>query len=88
MYFDEVRIYHKMHVVVLLRQHVQNGWPSVTSPSVQPNSPNAVANIVNEKVSASCHRRGDVFDGGCKKPSFDALCRRLTLIFLTNTAST
>ncbi|EIW82653.1 glycoside hydrolase family 17 protein [Coniophora puteana RWD-64-598 SS2] len=26
----------------------ENGWPSVTSPSVQPNSPNAVANVDNE----------------------------------------
>ncbi|KAH9895001.1 glycoside hydrolase superfamily [Cubamyces lactineus] len=26
----------------------ENGWPSVTSPSVQPNSPDAVANIPNE----------------------------------------
>ncbi|KAI0062920.1 hypothetical protein BV25DRAFT_1803220 [Artomyces pyxidatus] len=26
----------------------ENGWPSVTSPSVQPNSPNAVANVANE----------------------------------------
>ncbi|KAG6889000.1 hypothetical protein C0995_004468 [Termitomyces sp. Mi166 len=27
----------------------QNGWPSRTSPGVQPNSPNAVANVQNEK---------------------------------------
>jgi exo-beta-1,3-glucanase (GH17 family) len=27
----------------------ENGWPSVTSPSVQPNSPNAVASISSEK---------------------------------------
>lgn len=26
----------------------ENGWPSVTSPSVQPNSPNAVSNVQNE----------------------------------------
>ncbi|TFY70992.1 hypothetical protein EVG20_g2015 [Dentipellis fragilis] len=26
----------------------ENGWPSVTSPSVQPNSPNAVADVPNE----------------------------------------
>ncbi|KAI0093193.1 glycoside hydrolase superfamily [Irpex rosettiformis] len=26
----------------------ENGWPSVTSPSVQPNSPDAVANVQNE----------------------------------------
>lgn len=28
---------------------MQNGWPSVTSSSVQPNSPDAVADITNEK---------------------------------------
>ncbi|KAG6864868.1 hypothetical protein C0991_006722 [Blastosporella zonata] len=27
----------------------ENGWPSVTSPGVQPNSPSAVANVQNEK---------------------------------------
>ena len=34
-----------------MRSHLlatQNGWPSVTSPSVQPNSPDAVADIPNE----------------------------------------
>jgi len=31
----------------------QNGWPSVTSPGVQPNSPDAVADIANEAVSPS-----------------------------------
>lgn len=31
----------------------QNGWPSVTSPSVQPNSPFAVSDIQNEHVSIS-----------------------------------
>ena len=52
MYFDEVRVYHKMHAV-LPRQRLQNGWPSVTSPGVQPNSPDAIANIPSEKVGAS-----------------------------------
>lgn len=28
---------------------IQNGWPSVTSKSVQPNSPDAVADIPNEQ---------------------------------------
>jgi exo-beta-1,3-glucanase (GH17 family) len=28
----------------------ENGWPSVTSPSVQPNSPKAVADVPNEQV--------------------------------------
>ena len=31
-------------------RNFQNGWPSVTSPSVQPNSPLAVADIPNEQV--------------------------------------
>ena len=31
----------------------ENGWPSVTSPGVQPNSPNATANVENEAVSPS-----------------------------------
>ena len=30
---------------------LQNGWPSATSESIQPNSPSAVANVQNEKVS-------------------------------------
>ena len=29
----------------------QNGWPSQTSDGVQPNSPDAVANVENERVS-------------------------------------
>jgi hypothetical protein len=29
----------------------ENGWPSVTSSGVQPNSPDAVANVQNEHVS-------------------------------------
>ena len=28
----------------------QNGWPSVTSSSVQPNGPNAVASVSSEQV--------------------------------------
>jgi hypothetical protein len=39
----------------------QNGWPSVTSSNVQPNSPNAVANTQNEQVSVHpirCMRKG------------------------------
>jgi len=28
----------------------ENGWPSVTSPGVQPNSPNAVASIPSEQA--------------------------------------
>ena len=29
----------------------QNGWPSETSEGVQPNSPDAVADVQNEQVS-------------------------------------
>lgn len=28
----------------------ENGWPSATSPEVQPNSPNAVADVSNEEA--------------------------------------
>ncbi|EIM79162.1 uncharacterized protein STEHIDRAFT_69839 [Stereum hirsutum FP-91666 SS1] len=38
----------------------ENGWPSVTSPSVQPNSPNAVANVANE------HEYYNVLDQHCE----------------------
>jgi len=30
----------------------KNGWPSITYPGVEPNSPNAVASVVEESVSA------------------------------------
>jgi hypothetical protein len=32
---------------------LQNGWPSVTSPGVQPNSPSAVASVSSEHVCIS-----------------------------------
>jgi hypothetical protein len=35
---------------IILNQFYQNGWPSVTYEGVEPNSPNAVANVQNEKV--------------------------------------
>ncbi len=50
MYFDEVGRSSNISVHVLSRVY-QNGWPSVTSEGVQPNSPDAVANVANEKVS-------------------------------------
>jgi hypothetical protein len=34
----------------------ENGWPSVTSPGVQNNSVNAVANVENEKVCVPLSR--------------------------------
>ncbi len=55
MYFDEVSTaFHHHHPPILELFYLtpstpQNGWPSVTSPSVQPNSPNAVADIPNEQ---------------------------------------
>lgn len=35
------------------RGTLQNAWPSVTSSSVQPNGPNAVASVSSEQVSPS-----------------------------------
>lgn len=52
MYFDEVshaRVRWVSPATYMLSS--QNGWPSVTSPSVQPNSPDAVADVPNEHVS-------------------------------------
>lgn len=54
MYFDEVS--HARVPYVSPATYVftsKNGWPSVTSPSVQPNSPDAVADVPNEAVSPS-----------------------------------
>ena len=53
MYFDEVRAPHLRMGLYRCRTHralsvPQNGWPSVTSEGVQPNSPDAVADIPNE----------------------------------------
>jgi len=47
----------------------ENGWPSVTSPSVQPNSPNAVADIQNEHdyfvlLDQHCEFLRDTVGGG------------------------
>ncbi|CCM06261.1 uncharacterized protein FIBRA_08511 [Fibroporia radiculosa] len=47
----------------------ENGWPSVTSPSVQPNSPYAVANIPNEQayfelLDSKCEFLKEVEGGG------------------------
>ena len=47
----------------------QNGWPSVTSPSVQPNSPDAVADIPNEHgyyilLDEHCEDLKEVVGGG------------------------
>ncbi|KAF5342415.1 hypothetical protein D9611_001374 [Ephemerocybe angulata] len=36
-------------ITELTTKFFQNGWPSVTSSGVQPNSPNAVANVQNEQ---------------------------------------
>lgn len=38
----------------------QNGWPSVTSPGVQPNSPSAVADVQNEHVSFFTFHKEDL----------------------------
>ena len=51
-YLSEVRFH--VNGLVEIRSNtasIQNGWPSVTSPGVQPNSPSAVANVQNERVS-------------------------------------
>ena len=51
MYFDEVwKVYSNSPVQMLMILPFQNGWPSVTSPSVQPNSPLAVSDVENEQV--------------------------------------
>ncbi|KAH9176449.1 glycoside hydrolase superfamily [Lactarius sanguifluus] len=47
----------------------ENGWPSVTSPGVQPNSPNAVASISSEHayytlLDQHCHDLKKVVGGG------------------------
>lgn len=47
----------------------ENGWPSVTSPSVQPNSPNAVADVQNEHdyfalLDRKCEYLKEVVGGG------------------------
>ncbi|KAF8345942.1 glycoside hydrolase superfamily [Amanita rubescens] len=47
----------------------ENGWPSVTSPGVQPNSPNAVANVQNENdyfvlLDENCEFLKQVIGGG------------------------
>jgi len=47
----------------------ENGWPSVTSPGVQPNSPNAVANVPNEQayfqlLDSKCEYLKQVVGGG------------------------
>jgi len=47
----------------------ENGWPSVTSPSVQPNSPLAVANVQNEHdyfalLDSKCETLKQVVSGG------------------------
>jgi hypothetical protein len=39
------------YLSLLTHSTSQNGWPSVTSPSVQPNSIFAVASVESEKVS-------------------------------------
>lgn len=55
MYFDEVGANMDSRDLLnaqLTRHPKQNGWPSVTSPSVQPNSPLAVADVPNEHVGA------------------------------------
>lgn len=47
----------------------ENGWPSVTSPGVQPNSPNAVASVSSERayytlLDQHCHDLKKVAGGG------------------------
>ena len=53
MYFDEACFIPRS--VSVFPKSPQNGWPSVTSEGVQPNSPNAVADVSNEHVSTSHH---------------------------------
>lgn len=50
MYFDEVGLSTYQHYFSFPDRLFQNGWPSVTSPSVQPNSPLAVASVRSEQV--------------------------------------
>jgi hypothetical protein len=51
MYFDEViAVFSSSPWLRKALILIQNGWPSVTSEGVQPNSPNAVANVQNEHV--------------------------------------
>jgi hypothetical protein len=54
----------------------QNGWPSVTSEGVQPNSPNAVASVGSEHVS-TLHHQSDMSTGEnltlCYKAYFSLL---------------
>lgn len=50
MYFDEVCGTCLRPLYWHLTIQYQNGWPSVTSPSVQPNSPLAVSDVANEQV--------------------------------------
>lgn len=49
MYLDEVS-HTGLQAVLIAHTSAQNGWPSKTSDGVQPNSPDAVANVANEKV--------------------------------------
>jgi hypothetical protein len=51
LWLDEVRARKWLVEISSNAAWIQNGWPSVTSDGVQPNSPSAVANIQNEHVS-------------------------------------
>ena len=41
-----------IHHLFPLTPTIKNGWPSVTYPGVEPNSPNAVASVAEEAVGA------------------------------------
>lgn len=50
MYMDEVSTFFSLDYLGTQTTALQNGWPSVTSDGVKPNSPDAVADIPNEQV--------------------------------------
>lgn len=52
-YLSEVSVVIPLRSTGLIFDLKQNGWPSTTYPGVEPNSPDAVADVQNEKVSKS-----------------------------------